>query len=127
MAYITGAREALLSIFSDPDKFGAAAPLTYLNGSHPPRTAICRAVPFQFAGFELSSSTQQDGQQNAQAQYEKPQGWRRRSRWTRTALFSHGHPWVEQQPSRVTLLQEQEHEAGRGSVNQVTNQRGQKR
>jgi putative oxidoreductase len=29
-AYITGDREALLSIFSDPDKFYAAAPYTFL-------------------------------------------------------------------------------------------------
>ena len=33
MAYITGDREALLSIFSDPDKFAAAAPFTYLMAS----------------------------------------------------------------------------------------------
>jgi putative oxidoreductase len=33
MAYITGDREALLSIFSDPDKFSAAAPFTYLMAS----------------------------------------------------------------------------------------------
>ena len=33
MAYITGDREALLSIFSDPDKFIAAAPFTYLMAS----------------------------------------------------------------------------------------------
>src|SRR5271166_3142751 len=33
VAYITGDREALLSIFSDPDKFSAAAPFTYLMAS----------------------------------------------------------------------------------------------
>ena len=33
VAYITGDREALLSIFSDPDKFYAAAPYTYLMAS----------------------------------------------------------------------------------------------
>ena len=33
VAYITGDREALLSIFSDPDKFYAAAPFTYLMAS----------------------------------------------------------------------------------------------
>lgn len=33
VAYITGDREALLSIFSDPDKFYAAAPFTYLLAS----------------------------------------------------------------------------------------------
>lgn len=33
MAYITGDREALLSIFSDPDKFIAAAPFSYLMAS----------------------------------------------------------------------------------------------
>jgi putative oxidoreductase len=33
VAYITGDREALLSIFSDPDKFAAAAPFTYLMAS----------------------------------------------------------------------------------------------
>jgi putative oxidoreductase len=33
MAYITADREALLSIFSDPDKFSAAAPFTYLMAS----------------------------------------------------------------------------------------------
>jgi putative oxidoreductase len=33
VAYITGDREALLSIFSDPDKFSAAAPFTYLLAS----------------------------------------------------------------------------------------------
>jgi len=33
MAYITGDREALRSIFSDPDKFSAAAPFTYLMAS----------------------------------------------------------------------------------------------
>ena len=33
VAYITGDREALLSIFSDPDKFFAAAPFTYLLAS----------------------------------------------------------------------------------------------
>src|SRR5271169_5097356 len=33
MAYVTGDREALLSIFSDPDKFSAAAPFTYLMAS----------------------------------------------------------------------------------------------
>src|SRR6516162_2578094 len=33
VAYITGDREALLSIFSDPDKFSAAAPFTYLIAS----------------------------------------------------------------------------------------------
>ena len=33
VAYITGDREALLSIFSDPDKFSAAAPFTYLMES----------------------------------------------------------------------------------------------
>src|SRR5271165_1247755 len=33
IAYITGDREALLSIFSDPDKFSAAAPFTYLMAS----------------------------------------------------------------------------------------------
>lgn len=33
MAYIAGDREALLSIFSDPDKFSAAAPFTYLMAS----------------------------------------------------------------------------------------------
>ena len=32
-AYITGDREALLSIFSDPDKFYAAAPYTFLIAS----------------------------------------------------------------------------------------------
>jgi putative oxidoreductase len=32
-AYITGDREALLSIFSDPDKFYAAAPYTFLVAS----------------------------------------------------------------------------------------------
>ena len=32
-AYVTGDREALLSIFSDPDKFTAAAPYTYLFAS----------------------------------------------------------------------------------------------
>src|SRR5271165_5314962 len=30
VAYITGDREALLSIFTDPDKFSAAAPFSYL-------------------------------------------------------------------------------------------------
>ena len=30
MAYVTADREALLSIFSDPDKFSAAAPFTFL-------------------------------------------------------------------------------------------------
>src|SRR5208283_4655371 len=33
VAYITGDREALLSIFSDPDKFCAAAPFAYLMAS----------------------------------------------------------------------------------------------
>ncbi|HME31155.1 MAG TPA: DoxX family protein [Terriglobales bacterium] len=33
VAYITGDREALMSIFSDPDKFSAAAPFTYLMAS----------------------------------------------------------------------------------------------
>jgi putative oxidoreductase len=33
VAYITGDREALLSVFSDPDKFYAAAPYTYLFAS----------------------------------------------------------------------------------------------
>lgn len=33
VAYITGDRQALLSIFSDPDKFAAAAPFTYLMAS----------------------------------------------------------------------------------------------
>jgi len=33
VAYITGDREALLSIFTDPDKFSAAAPFTYLMAS----------------------------------------------------------------------------------------------
>src|SRR5437868_13930431 len=33
VAYITGDREALLSIFSEPDKFSAAAPFTYLMAS----------------------------------------------------------------------------------------------
>jgi putative oxidoreductase len=33
VAYITGDREALLSLFSDPDKFSAAAPFTYLMAS----------------------------------------------------------------------------------------------
>ena len=33
VAYIAGDREALLSIFSDPDKFSAAAPFTYLMAS----------------------------------------------------------------------------------------------
>lgn len=33
VAYITGDREALLSIFSNPDKFAAAAPFTYLMAS----------------------------------------------------------------------------------------------
>lgn len=33
MAYITADREALLSIFSDPDKFSAAAPFTFLVAS----------------------------------------------------------------------------------------------
>jgi putative oxidoreductase len=33
MAYITADREALLSIFSDPDKFYAAAPYTFLIAS----------------------------------------------------------------------------------------------
>ncbi len=33
VAYITGDREALLSIFSDPDKFSAAAPFTFLMAS----------------------------------------------------------------------------------------------
>jgi putative oxidoreductase len=33
MAYITADREALLSIFSDPDKFYAAAPYTFLVAS----------------------------------------------------------------------------------------------
>jgi len=33
VAYITGDREALLSIFSAPDKFSAAAPFTYLMAS----------------------------------------------------------------------------------------------
>ena len=32
VAYITGDREALLSIFSDPDKFSAAAPFTFPHG-----------------------------------------------------------------------------------------------
>src|SRR5229473_732853 len=33
MAYITADREALLSVFSDPDKFSAAAPYTFLIAS----------------------------------------------------------------------------------------------
>jgi len=33
VAYITGDREALMSIFSDPDKFIAAAPFSYLMAS----------------------------------------------------------------------------------------------
>ncbi len=33
VAYIAGDREALLSIFSNPDKFSAAAPFTYLMAS----------------------------------------------------------------------------------------------
>jgi putative oxidoreductase len=33
VAYLTADREALLSIFSDPDKFSAAAPFTYLMAS----------------------------------------------------------------------------------------------
>jgi len=33
VAYITGDRDALLSIFSDPDKFSAAAPFTFLMAS----------------------------------------------------------------------------------------------
>lgn len=33
MAYVTADREALLSIFSDPDKFSAAAPFTFLVAS----------------------------------------------------------------------------------------------
>lgn len=33
MAYVTADREALFSIFSDPDKFSAAAPFTFLIGS----------------------------------------------------------------------------------------------
>jgi len=33
VAYITGDREALLSLFSDPDKFIAAAPFSYLMAS----------------------------------------------------------------------------------------------
>lgn len=33
VAYITGDREALMSIFSDPDKFIAAAPFSYLLAS----------------------------------------------------------------------------------------------
>jgi putative oxidoreductase len=33
MAYITADRDALLSIFSDPDKFSAAAPFTFLVAS----------------------------------------------------------------------------------------------
>jgi putative oxidoreductase len=33
VAFITGDREALLSIFSDPDKFYAAAPYTFLIAS----------------------------------------------------------------------------------------------
>ena len=33
MAYITADREALFSIFSDPDKFYAAAPYTFLIAS----------------------------------------------------------------------------------------------
>jgi putative oxidoreductase len=33
MAYVTADREALFSIFSDPDKFYAAAPYTFLIAS----------------------------------------------------------------------------------------------
>ena len=33
MAYVTADREALFSIFSDPDKFSAAAPFTFLVSS----------------------------------------------------------------------------------------------
>ncbi len=33
MAYVTADREALLSVFSDPDKFSAAAPYTFLTAS----------------------------------------------------------------------------------------------
>jgi putative oxidoreductase len=33
VAFITGDREALLSVFSDPDKFYAAAPYTFLIAS----------------------------------------------------------------------------------------------
>jgi len=33
MAYVTADREALLSLFSDPDKFSAAAPFTFLVAS----------------------------------------------------------------------------------------------
>jgi putative oxidoreductase len=33
VAYVTADREALLSIFSDPDKFMAAAPFTFLFAS----------------------------------------------------------------------------------------------
>jgi hypothetical protein len=33
VAYITGDREGLLSVFSDPDKFYAAAPYTFLIAS----------------------------------------------------------------------------------------------
>ena len=33
MAYVTADREALLSVFSDPDKFSAAAPYTFLIAS----------------------------------------------------------------------------------------------
>jgi len=33
MAYVTADREALHSIFSDPDKFYAAAPYTFLIAS----------------------------------------------------------------------------------------------
>jgi len=33
VAYITAEREALLSVFSDPDKFYAAAPYTFLSAS----------------------------------------------------------------------------------------------
>jgi putative oxidoreductase len=33
MAYVTADREALFSVFSDPDKFYAAAPYTFLVAS----------------------------------------------------------------------------------------------
>jgi putative oxidoreductase len=52
MAYVTADREALFSIFSDPDKFYAAAPYTFLIASlvilifGPGRIAVDRLIGF---------------------------------------------------------------------------------
>jgi putative oxidoreductase len=48
MAYVIGGREALLSFFSDPDKFIAAAPFAFL---------IVSLIVFIFGAGKLSVDT----------------------------------------------------------------------